>query len=111
MARATPPPRQSEPASGPLAVSVTPLHLSGSLTVDEAAGVLAAMRAAIDAGCREVRLERLDTVDSSAVATLLAARRYAAQKGLDLRFSPPPAALAGLIGLYEVGALLGVSAP
>lgn len=106
------PPRPSDPAPREShALSVTPLHLSGSLTVDEAAGVVAAMRAAIDAGCCEVRLEQLETVDSSAVATLLAARRHALQKGVDLRFSPPSAALAGLVGLYEVGALLGLSKP
>jgi len=92
-------------------VSVTPLHLSGSLTVDEAANVLVAMCAAVDAGCQEVRLEQLQTVDSAAVATLLAARRHAQQKGVDLRFSPPPPALAGLIGLYEVAALLGPPLP
>ncbi len=91
-------------------MSVTPLHLSGSLTVDEAASALNAVRAAIDAGCREVHLEGLETVDSSAVATLLAARRHAHAKGVDLRFSPPPLALASLIGLYEVGALLGLPA-
>jgi phospholipid transport system transporter-binding protein len=91
-------------------MSVSPLSLSGSLTVDEAAGVLRAAAAAIDAGCREVDLGALVTVDSSAVATLLAIRRHAMAKGVDLRFSPPPPALASLIGLYEVGELLGLSA-
>jgi phospholipid transport system transporter-binding protein len=92
------------------AVSVSPLSLSGSLTVDEAAAVLRATTAAIDAGCREIELGALHTVDSSAVATLLAIRRYADIKGVSLRFSPPPPALAGLVGLYEVGGLLGLPA-
>lgn len=91
-------------------MSVTPLHLSGVLTVDEAATTLRAARAAIDAGCREVDLSRLQTVDSSAVATLLAIRRYAVSKSVPLCFSPPPAALASLIALYEVGPLLGLAA-
>lgn len=91
------------------AVSVSPLCISGSLTVEEAAGVLRATTAAIDVGCREVDIGALETVDSSAVATLLAMRRYALGKGVDLRFSPAPAALASLIGLYEVGDLLGLS--
>jgi phospholipid transport system transporter-binding protein len=91
-------------------VSVTPLNLAESLTVDEAAAVLRAATAAIDAGCREVHLHDLRTVDSAAVATLLAIRRHALAKGVDLRFSPPPTALAGLVGLYEVGGLLGVTA-
>jgi len=91
-------------------VSVSPLHLTGSLTVDEAAATLRAAQAAIDAGCREVDIGGLQTVDSSAVATLLAIRRHALAKGVDLRVSPPPAALAGLIGLYEVGELLGMAA-
>ena len=91
-------------------MSVTPLKLSESLTVDEAATTLRAVRAAIDAGCREVDVGDLQKVDSAAVATLLASRRYAAQKGVELRISPPPAALASLIGLYEVGELLGVAA-
>ena len=91
-------------------MSVTPLHITGALTVDEAAAVLRAATAAIDAGCREVDLSTLQTVDSAAVATLLAIRRYALGKGVDLRISPPPAALASLIGLYEVGGLLGLPA-
>ena len=91
-------------------MSVSPLSLSGSLTVDEAAAVLRAATAAIDAGCREIDLGRLETVDSSAVATLLAIRRHAMAKGVDLRFSAPAAALTSLIGLYEVGALLGLPA-
>ncbi len=91
-------------------MSVTPLKLSESLTVDEAAATLRAACAAIDAGCRELDIVGLQTVDSAAVATLLAIRRYAAGKGVDLRISAPPAALASLIGLYEVGELLGVAA-
>ncbi len=91
-------------------MSVTPLHITGSLTVDEAAATLRAAIAAIDAGCREVDIGDLKTVDSAAVATLLAIRRYAAGKGRDLHISPPPAALASLIGLYEVGGLLGLPA-
>lgn len=90
-------------------MSVSPLSLSGSLTVDQAAGVLRATTAAIDAGCREVDIGALETVDSSAVATLLAIRRYAVSKGVNLRFTQPPPALASLIGLYEVGGLLGLS--
>jgi ABC-type transporter Mla MlaB component len=48
-------------------------------------------------------------VDSSAVATLLASRRYALQNGFDITFSPLPQALTGLVGLYEVGGLLSRS--
>lgn len=91
-------------------MSVTPLNLAGSLTVDEAAVVLRAATAAIDAGCREVHLHDLETVDSSAVAMLLAIRRHALAKGVDLRFSPAPPALTSLIALYEVGGLLGLTA-
>jgi len=91
-------------------VSVTPLNITGALTVDDSAAVLRAATAAIDAGCREVDLSTLQTVDSAAVATLLAVRRYALSKGVDLRISPPPPALASLIGLYEVGGLLGLPA-
>lgn len=90
-------------------MSVTPLKLSESLTVDEAAATLRAAQAAIDAGCREVDIGGLQTVDSAAVATLLAIRRYAAEKGVELRISAPPPALESLIGLYEVGDLLGVA--
>lgn len=90
-------------------MSVTPLKLSESLTVDEAAATLRAAQAAIDAGCREVHIGDLQTVDSAAVATLLAIRRYAAAKGIELHISAPPSALASLIGLYEVGDLLGVA--
>lgn len=91
-------------------MSVTPLHITGSLTVEEAAAVLRAATAAIDAGCREVDLSTLETVDSAAVATLLAIRRYASTKGVDLSLSPPPSALASLVALYEVGGLLGLPA-
>ncbi|MBU3693532.1 MAG: STAS domain-containing protein [Rhodocyclaceae bacterium] len=102
--------RTRRPPSDVATVSVSPLHLSGALTVDEAAGVLRAATAAIDAGCREVNVGQLLTVDSSAVATLIAIRRHAMAKGVDLRFSAPPPALAGLVGLYEVGDLLGLPA-
>ena len=90
-------------------MSVTPLKLSEPLTADEAATTLRAALAAIDAGCREVDIGGLQTVDSSAVATLLAIRRYALQRGVDLHITAPPEALASLIGLYEVGELLGVA--
>lgn len=90
-------------------MSVTPLTITGSLTVDESAAVLRAAKAAMDAGCRHIDVSGLEVVDSSAVATLLASRRYALQNGFDITFSPLPQALTGLVGLYEVVGLLSRS--
>lgn len=89
-------------------MTVRSFTVSGSLCVDDAAAALQAARAAIDAGCHQVNLRELDRVDSSAVATLLAIRRHALEKGADVTFSPLPPALAGLVRLYEVGPLLGI---
>ena len=56
----------------------------------------------------EIDLSRLATVDSSAVATLLAWKRAAAARNASLALSNLPANLQSLVALYGVDELLQV---
>jgi len=89
-------------------VTVARVIIDDALTVDEAAAALVAARAAIDAGCHRIDLGGLKTVDSAAVATLIAIQRYASSRGVHVEFVDVPEALVGLAHLYEVDTLLGV---
>ena len=77
-----------------------------SLTLANARLVLAEGLRAIAAGQPEIDLSRLATVDSSAVATLLAWKRSAAARNAPLALSNPPASLRSLTELYGVAELL-----
>jgi phospholipid transport system transporter-binding protein len=77
-----------------------------SLTLANARRVLAEGLRAIAAGQPEIDLSRLATVDSSAVATLLAWKRAAAARNAPLAFRNAPASLQSLAGLYGVAELL-----
>lgn len=78
-----------------------------SLTVDNASDVLAAGLQAIATGQVSIDLSALTTVDSSAVATLLAWQRAAQHSGRSLELGVLPANLQSLADLYGVSALLG----
>ena len=78
-----------------------------SLTAENASATLAAGLQAIAAGQNEIDLSAVATVDSSAVATLLAWKRAALQKGMHLQFGTLPTNLQSLVDLYGAGALLG----
>jgi phospholipid transport system transporter-binding protein len=80
-----------------------------SLTFDNAATLLAAGARAIDAGETQFDFAALATLDSSAVATLLAWQRKAHSLGRTLSFANVPANLASLISLYDTIALLTAS--
>ena len=77
-----------------------------SLTLANARLVLAEGLRAIAAGQPEIDLSQLATVDSSAVATLLAWKRAAAARNAPLVLSNLPESLRSLAGLYGVAALL-----
>lgn len=77
-----------------------------SLTLANARAVLGEGLRAIAAGQAEIDLSRLGTVDSSAVATLLAWKRAAAARNAPLALTNAPASLQSLAGLYGVDGLL-----
>ncbi|OWY27970.1 STAS domain-containing protein [Herbaspirillum robiniae] len=76
------------------------------LTVNNATAVLRDGLAAIAAGQSGIDVSAVAVVDSSAVATLLAWRRAAQQRGAALDFGVLPANLQSLADLYGVSALL-----
>jgi phospholipid transport system transporter-binding protein len=80
--------------------------LAGALTVDTAASVLEASREAPLPRTGIVSLAAVETVDSAAVAVLLAWRRRAAAEGKDLSFTDVPASLSALAELYGVQELI-----
>jgi phospholipid transport system transporter-binding protein len=77
-----------------------------ALTLANARVVLGEGLRAIAAGQTEIDLSRLGTVDSSAVATLLAWKRAAAARNAPLALTNAPASLQSLAGLYGVTELL-----
>ena|ERR1035437_7128987 len=77
------------------------------LTADNAKTTLEAGLSAIEAGQTEIDLADVTTVDSAAVATLLAWQRAARQRGAALSFLNLPANLHSLVTLYGVADLLG----
>lgn len=81
-----------------------------TLTVDNARAVLEAGLSAIAAGQAHIDLGDMATVDSSAVATLLAWQRAARNSGVPLVFDNVPPNLQSLISLYDVSGLLHVAA-
>ncbi|MCI1016242.1 MULTISPECIES: lipid asymmetry maintenance protein MlaB [Herbaspirillum] len=83
-----------------------------SLTFTNASTVLRDGLSAIAAGQGRIDVSEVTVVDSSAVATLLAWRRAAAERGAALEFGTLPANLQSLADLYGVSALLqGTAAP
>lgn len=77
-----------------------------SLTFDNAKTALDAGLQAIAAGQTEIDFSALVTVDSAAVATMLAWQRVAAAKAISLSFLNIPGNLLSLISLYDVAALI-----
>ncbi len=75
------------------------------LTHPEAMGVLAALTAAMAAGCRRIDLGALSEFDSTALAVLLAARR-AAQGQAQPVFLKVPDKLRRLASLYGLDGLV-----
>jgi phospholipid transport system transporter-binding protein len=76
------------------------------LTMEYASETLAAGLQAIAAGESDFDLSEALSVDSSAVAIMLAWQRQAQQQGRSLRFGVLPPNLQSLIGLYGVAELL-----
>lgn len=77
-----------------------------TLTVNNAKIALEAGLRAIEAGQEDIDLAQVTALDSAAVATLLAWRRAAQQRGSALRFKNLPASLQSLAALYGVADLL-----
>ena len=79
---------------------------AGELTSTNAGPALAAAAALNLPGNGEVDLAAVGSIDSAAVAVLLALKRRAADEGRPLRFVGIPAALASLADLYGVEEIL-----
>jgi phospholipid transport system transporter-binding protein len=77
-----------------------------TLTVNNARAALEAGLSAIEGGQAEIDLAQLTVVDSAAVATLVAWRRAALERGAPLTFKNPSANLQSLAELYGVAELL-----
>ncbi len=77
-----------------------------SLTFDNAKTALDAGLQAIAGGQTDIDFSSLVTVDSAAVATMLAWQRIAASKAVSLSFRNIPDNLLSLISLYDVTALI-----
>ncbi|WP_112991662.1 STAS domain-containing protein [Herminiimonas fonticola] len=77
-----------------------------SLTFDNAKTALDAGLQAIAGGQTDIDFSSLVTVDSAAVATMLAWQRIAVSKAVSLSFRNIPANLLSLISLYDVTALI-----
>ena len=77
-----------------------------SLTFDNAKTALDAGLQAIARGQADIDFSSLVTVDSAAVATMLAWKRVAAAKSVVLSFRNIPDNLLSLISLYDVTALI-----
>lgn len=77
-----------------------------SLTFDNAKTTLNAGLQAIAEGQNEIDFSSLITVDSAAVATILAWRRLAVARAVPLVFHDVPENLHSLISLYDVAALI-----
>lgn len=80
--------------------------VAGPLTVDTAASVLESSRKAAWPKSGIVDLSGVDSVDSAAVAVLLAWRRRASIEGIELSFTGVPASLSALGKLYGVEELI-----
>ncbi len=80
-----------------------------SLTFDNAKTALDAGLQAIADGQTDIDFSGLVTVDSAAVATMLAWQRVAAAKAISLSFRNIPPNLFSLISLYDVTALIAPS--
>ena len=79
---------------------------SATITAYNAKATLQAGLQAIAAGQKEMDLGQLTAVDSTAVATLLAWKRAAADRGAALVFHHMPVNLRSLADLYGVSDLL-----
>lgn len=77
-----------------------------SLTFDNAKTALDAGLQAIAGGQADIDFSNLVTVDSAAVATILAWQRVSSAKAVSLSFRNIPANLLSLISLYDVTALI-----
>lgn len=82
-----------------------------SITNQNAASLVEKGLAAIGAGDTVVDLSGVETVDSAAVALLLAWQRAASQQGKRLTFQNVPAGISSLAELYSVDTLLEVGSP
>jgi len=82
-----------------------------SLTYEHASPALNAGLQAIAGGEFAFDLAAVQTVDSSAVATVLAWQRASKARGASLALHNVPPSLLSLMSLYDVDGLLGLSAP
>jgi phospholipid transport system transporter-binding protein len=80
--------------------------VSGSMTMDSVADLLAASTSLAMPRAGVVSLERVDRVDSAAVAVLLAWKRRAAVEGTPLQFAGVPQSMRSLALLYGVEDML-----
>ena len=80
--------------------------LPAAVTMANASRSLVDLQRAIDGGETEIGLAALAHSDSSAVAVLLAAQRYAGKTGKTLRVTGMPPSLRSLATMYGVDGLI-----
>lgn len=85
------------------------LAVSGDMTLETAAGLLASGLAEITAAEPAIDLSAVSNIDSSSLAVLFGWQRAAQAQGKSLRLINPPASLLSLAEVYGVSGLLPVS--
>jgi phospholipid transport system transporter-binding protein len=79
---------------------------ASAFTHETAASQLAAGVAAIDAGQHVIAFDQTTSFDSSAVACMLAWKRHAQERAVEVTFQGLPANLTSMIQLYGVAEFL-----
>jgi phospholipid transport system transporter-binding protein len=82
------------------------LQVSGAMTLKSAAKLLAEGNAALKNPETVFDLEKVDAVDSSAIAVIFGWLREAREQGKSLRIAHPPKELLSLAAVYGVSELL-----
>lgn len=92
--------------NAPGAADASIARISGSMTMDRAAALLAEGGAALEAGKTAFDLSTVAEIDSSGLAVLFGWQRRAAAQGAALTIVNPPANLRSLAEVYGVADLL-----
>lgn len=87
----------------------TGMKVSGGMTLETAAALLAEGAAALAGGEPRFDLAEVDDIDSSGLAVLFGWQRAAQAQGKVLRIANPPRNLISLAEVYDVAELLALS--
>lgn len=95
--------------NAPLQSDEAALDVTGNMTMDNAAGLLARGVAALAEGKTRFDLTAVDAIDSSGLAVLFGWQRAAHAQGRTISIDHPPQNLRSLADVYGVSELLPLS--